>query len=160
MEKSGFRSGDFRFQAGRVLHRRRLQYLAPKPHPVSGRLRNLLTIQEREQIPQSGESQQALRIQRRTNDFAAYQDWRAHPRAGVPPVLDDFRTIILNALLHRPSSRFIDSVPVRARNADAPQRDAGKIYIFPLHRLPVDQSHDVGEVGIVMVVKEKLFEGI
>ena len=68
---------------------------------MAPRLRDLLAIQEPQQIPKAREADQARGVQGSAGDLPRHQNLRAHPGAGSVPMLDHLRAIVLDALVRR-----------------------------------------------------------
>jgi hypothetical protein len=62
---------------------------------------------------------------RRSHDFTGDENRRAQPGTRCPPVLHDFRPLVLQGLLCRSPAGFVHGVLVWSRDRDASKRDAG-----------------------------------
>jgi hypothetical protein len=130
------------------------------PDTVAGVFGEVLAVQGAQQIAEAREADDELVPKIRLAEFAGEHDRRADPGVRLSPVLHHFRSVVVESLSRGLLAGFVDGPLIRAWYAGMAQGDARNSALLPGHFPPVHEMHKTGDLYIVVVIVEELFEDI
>jgi len=122
--------------------------------------RKVLAVQGAQKIAETREADDELVPEIRLAKVAGKHDRCTNPGVKFGPVLHDFRPVVVESIPRGLLTGFVDGELIRARHAGVPQGHTGKSALLPGDLRPIHEAQESGDLGIVVVIVEKLLEDV